>query len=384
MDIKEYNKYREDLLEEAKDEYNFITESRLLEIVLPMMLDAKIVDSEDFTSTYFNQKFEGNSLKINGYSINDSGERLQLYIVNNESIDPHFIGIEVSEKSYYEMYFKKAFDFIKKARNGYLEEFQDVGAINALINQLSSNFGAHQIDVIEIFLISATSSVEKRGQFPTPKQFLFKDEVLKVNYTYDNQDKNKEILILKKLIDLNFLYNILISQGGREDLEINFKEQFNFPIKAIKAADEANFTSFLCVFPAVILEKLYLKYSSRLLEKNVRSFLDFKGVNKGLKETISKEPEKFIAYNNGLTITAKDMQIDKLDNDIYLINSLSDFQIVNGGQTTASIYFSKKLGIDISQVKVMAKVNVAKNSSNDQLDELISKISQFSNQGILN
>ena len=64
------------------------------------------------------------------------------------------------------------------------------------------------------------------------------------------------------------------------------------------------FESYLCVLPASVISRLYKEFSTRLLEKNVRSFLQFRGVNKGIRETISKEPEKFVAYNNGLTITA--------------------------------------------------------------------------------
>jgi hypothetical protein len=379
MEIKEYYKYRKDLLDEAKDSDGFINESQFLEIVLPMMLDAKLVDSEEFNYTLFNQIHEGNSLKLNAYTENESGERLQLFIVNEESIDPDFEGIEVSEKAYYESYFKKAFDFIRKARNSYLDDIQLEGALNVLINKISNNIGAEQFDVIEIFLISATATVERRGQIPSSKRIDFKDEILNVKVKQGNETRTKVILVLKKLIDLNFLYDILISQGNREDLIIDFQEQFGNPIKAIKAADEENFTSYLCALPAPVLAKLYLRYSSRLLEKNVRSFLQFKGVNQGLKRTLTKEPEKFIAYNNGLTITAKDMEVQKVDEEIYLIQSLTDFQIVNGGQTTASIYFSNKEGVDISKVRVMAKINVAKNSTNEQLNDLISKISEYSN-----
>lgn len=379
MEIKEYYKYRKDLLDEAKDSDGFINESQFLEIVLPMMLDAKLVDSEEYNYTLFNQIHEGSSLKLNAYTENESGERLQLFIVNEESIDPDFEGIEVSEKAYYESYFKKALDFIRKARNSYLDDIQLEGALNVLINKISDNIGAEQFDVIEIFLISATATVERRGQLPTSKRIDFKDEILNVKVKQGNETRTKEILVLKKLIDLNFLYDILISQGNREDLIIDFQEQFGFPIKAIKAADEENFSSYLCALPAPILAKLYLRYSSRLLEKNVRSFLQFKGVNQGLKRTLTKEPEKFIAYNNGLTITAKDMEVQKVDEEIFLIQSLTDFQIVNGGQTTASIYFSNKEGVDISKVRVMAKINVAKNSTNEQLNDLISKISEYSN-----
>jgi hypothetical protein len=97
-----------------------------------------------------------------------------------------------------------------------------------------------------------------------------------------------------------------------------------------------------------------------------------------MRKTLTKDPEKFIAFNNGLTITASNKEEETINGKFY-IKSLSDFQIVNGGQTTASIYFSQKDGIDISKVKVMAKINVAKNVSEEDLNELISNISEFSN-----
>ena len=131
-------------------------------------------------------------------------------------------------------------------------------------------------------------------------------------------------------------------------------------------------------FRSPILADLYKRYSTQLLEKNVRSFLQFKGVNRGIKQTIKDEPEKFIAFNNGLTITATEAKTSFYRKSLYL-ESLEDFQIVNGGQTTASIYFSNKEGLDISNVKVMAKINIAKTSKSKDLDDLISKISEYSN-----
>ena len=129
--------------------------------------------------------------------------------------------------------------------------------------------------------------------------------------------------------------------------------------------------------PAKVIAALYREFSSRLLEKNVRSFLQFRGVNKGIRETIRKEPEKFVAYNNGLTITATKAEISKSGN--ITIKSLTDFQIVNGGQTTCTIYFTQKDGFDISKVKVMAKINVAKETTEEELEVLISNISNYSN-----
>ncbi|TDR25906.1 AIPR family protein [Flavobacterium cheniae] len=378
MEIKEYLKYRVDLLNESKDEDGFINETNFINNIIPSMLDAKLIDTEDFTETYYSTEIDGSPIKINGYIINDSGERLQLFILNDESISLDSKNLEVSIKEYYETIFKRATNFTNKSIKGHLNDIQDIGAINALINQMSSSLGADQFDVVEIFLISATATVTSSGSIVQPKRMDFKDEKVKIRYTKNRESIEKEILILKRLVDLNFLYSVLISQGNREALTINFEEQFDFKIEAIKAADETNFESYLCVLPANILAELYKRFSSRLLEKNVRSFLQFRGVNLGMRKTLTKDPEKFIAFNNGLTITASNKEIETIKDKIY-IKSLSDFQIVNGGQTTASIYFSQKDGIDVSKVKVMAKINVAKNVSEEDLNELISNISEFSN-----
>jgi hypothetical protein len=378
MEIQEFLKYRLDLIKESQDEDGFINESSFINCIIPSMLDAKLIDSEDFTETYFSTEIDNSVLKINGYLINDSGERLQLFILNDESISLDNNNLEISLKEYYDSVFKKATNFTNKAIKGHLNEIQDIGAINALINQMSSSLGADRFDVIEIFLVSASATVSGSGSISQPKRMEFKEEKVKIRYTKNRESVEKEILIIKRLVDLNFLYGVMISQGNREHLVINFEEQFDCKIEAIKAADEVNFESYLCVLPAEILAQLYKRYSSRLLEKNVRSFLQFRGVNMGMRKTLTKDPEKFIAFNNGLTITANEKEIEIINNKTY-IKSLSDFQIVNGGQTTASIYFSQKDGIDISKVKVMAKINVAKNVSEEDLNELISNISEFSN-----
>jgi hypothetical protein len=378
MEIQEYLKYRLDLLNESKDEDGFINESNFINSIIPSMLDAKLIDTEDFTETYYSTDIDNSQIKINGYIINDSGERLQLFILNEESISLETKNLEISLKEYYDGVFKKAINFTNKSIKGHLNDIQDIGAINALINQMSSSLGADQFDVVEIFLISATATISGSGSIVQPKRMDFKDEKIKLKYTKNKEFIEKEILIIKRLVDLNFLYSVLISQGNREALTIDFEEKFNFKIEAIKAADENNFESYLCVLPANIIAELYKRYSSRLLEKNVRSFLQFRGVNLGMRRTLIKDPEKFIAFNNGLTITASNKEIVKIDEKIY-IKSLSDFQIVNGGQTTASIYFSQKDGINVSKVKVMAKINVAKNVSEEDLNELISSISEFSN-----
>ena len=379
MILEEYFNYRNELLDQSKDDEGFIQENLILSQVLPSMLDAKLIDSEDFTNSYF--KSTADKLKINAYSINESGERLQLFLIDENSIDLSASkeDLMISTKASYESQFKRCTNFHNKAIKGHLnDEIQDSSPVRPLVSSISSSHGAQQFDVVEIFLITLTSTVSLRGATPQPNRIEFDDEEIVVTYSKNRERHNKDLIIKKRIIDLNFLYNVLISQGSREALTVNFEKTFGNPLYAIKAADEDYFESYLCVLPASVLSRLYKEFSTRLLEKNVRSFLQFRGVNKGIRETIRKEPEKFVAYNNGLTITATDGDI-AFESGQYKIKSLTDFQIVNGGQTTATIYFTQKDGFDISKVKVMAKINVAKEANDEELEELISNISTYSN-----
>jgi hypothetical protein len=379
MKIQEFLNYRKELLDSSKDEEGFVQQTQLLSQILPLMVDAKLLDSEDWSDSYFLNAAE--NLKLNGYTVNESSERLQLFIVDESSIDLTLSDkeLQISIKSQYDNQFKRVTKFLNKAIKGHLnDDVQDADPIRPLLSQLSSSTGAEQFDVIEIFLISATATIESRGAIPTPKRIEFEDENISVGFTRNRTRVSKEVLIIKKLVDLNFLYDVLISQGNRESLIIDFENLFDHKIEVLKAADEENFESYLCVLPAQILSDLYKRYSSRLLEKNVRSFLQFKGANKCIRETIRLNPEKFIAFNNGITITSTAKEIESLDGKMF-IKSLTDFQIVNGGQTTASIYFTQKDGFSIDKVKIMAKINVARDVSEEGLDSLISDISKYSN-----
>lgn len=379
MNINDLFSFRDSLLEDSRDEYGFISEQLILSQILPIMLDAKLIDSEDYNDCYFFSQNE--NLKVNAYAVNETGERLQVFLVDETSIDDSKDAqqLYVSVISEYSNQIRRTIKFVSHAIGGKLNEhIQDSDPIRTLVSKLSSSEGIEQFDVIEIFLVTLSATVSFKGAEVQPRSFSLNEENKKITYEVDGKKKKKEILILPRVIDLNFLVKVIDSKGDREPLTVNFTDQFGSNIEVIEAARNEKFESYLCVFKAEYLAELYKHHSSRLLEKNVRSWLQFKGYNQGIKETIKNEPERFIAYNNGLTITASNAIISGENNSKY-IESLTDFQIVNGGQTTASIYFAMKDGLDISKVKVMAKINVVKESDDNDLDDFIVKISKFSN-----
>lgn len=370
MTLNELDSFFATLVKSITTEDNNINRTELLSYVLPALNLARLTDSEEVTYAYY--KLDKENVELDAYLINNTGERLQLFISN--LVLPGSDDIYIARKEYYELLFARVRNFLTRAVKNYLKDVQTGDPVATLIRSLESSYLQEQVDVVEIFLITNTISIETRGS-QSPKNFSFADEDLTINYTRKRDRITKKITIKYQLIDLNKIYNYEASDGNAEPIVINFTPA----LAAIKAADNIGlFESYLAVIPAPLLVEFYHDYSSRLLERNVRSFLQFKGVNQKLKETIVNEPEKFIAYNNGLTITANASDIEH-HGGISMIKSLTDFQIVNGGQTTASIYFTSKEGIDVSKVNVTAKINIVNSENRESLDNLISKISQYSN-----
>jgi len=379
MGIKELFAHRTALLDESVNDDGFISDSSFLARSMQYLNETKLTDTDDVNESYCLAIAEYQQIKINGYIINESGERLQLFIVNEESLSPSAPEDElvVSQRQVYDKLFSKALNFVRRSVRGQLEDhLQDSSPAKGLSISLGSPEYLDQIDVVEVFLLSATVTAETRGEEPTPRKMEFEEETIPITWVVDKVKYQKDLIVIRRLIDMNFLYNVAVSQGNREPLTVDFS---GYPVECIQAATEANYESYLCVLPAPLLADLYRRHSSRMLEKNVRSFLQLNNsVNKGIQDTIRNNPEKFVAYNNGLTITSTDKDFYTEKEKIY-IRSLTDFQIVNGGQTTATIYFSGKLGLDISRVRVVAKINVARNASEEELEDLITRISAYSN-----
>lgn len=184
--------------------------------------------------------------------------------------------------------------------------------------------------------------------------------------------------------DLNRIKDLFQYGGDTEPFEIDFGELCG-GISALPAhTGSSEAQNFLVVMPGEVLNQIYDRFGQRLLEANVRTFLDFRsGVNRGMRETLLRSPEKFFAYNNGLTVTATGIDFEFVEGGV-LINKLDNMQIVNGGQTTAAIYFAPKerdfKEIDLSQIFVQMKLTVLDDEDLDsESDSLKSQIARYAN-----
>jgi len=177
--------------------------------------------------------------------------------------------------------------------------------------------------------------------------------------------------------DINRFYQLYASSQGKEEIEIDSSNLSGGGIPFVSATVDEDYSAYLAVVPGQFLADTYLQYGSRLLEGNVRSFLSIRGkVNKAIRGTILQNPELFFAYNNGIAATASAIETTVVDGRT-LITKISDMQIINGGQTTASIanaVIQDKANLD--GVYIPMKLSVL---DHDKAKDMIPNISRSAN-----
>ncbi len=177
--------------------------------------------------------------------------------------------------------------------------------------------------------------------------------------------------------DLGRLHRFVTSGHEREDYMVNLNE-FGGPLLVLPAhMQQTDYESYLAVFPGHQLARIYGRWGARLLEQNVRVFLQARGnVNRGLRNTIDNNPEMFFAYNNGITATAESIETVESPNGL-LLTGMRNFQIVNGGQTTASIHAAlRNKEADLDKVFVQMKLSIV---NPDRAMEIVPRISEYAN-----
>lgn len=304
------------------------------------------------TTAAFDEKDIGNKKqhKINGYAISDNYETVDLFI----SIYRRSESIPIIYKRDIDQAVIRITNFFRKATyNDYESEIAESSPIFEFAHTL--------------------------GSYPE-----LKNKLVRVNaFILTNGDYKGEIpastslnghTLFYRILDINYLFKI--SESSHIPIEIDF-EELNVKIPCLAAGSEnEDYEAYIAIIPGSCLSDLYWQYGSRLLEQNVRSFLQFNGnINKGIRETIRTEPHMFFAYNNGLAVTADHLELDPSG---HFISKISNLQIVNGGQTTASIYYTRKNDkADISSIYVQMKISVVKKQ--EQFGDIVSRISRYAN-----
>ena len=177
--------------------------------------------------------------------------------------------------------------------------------------------------------------------------------------------------------DIGRLFQYATSRHGHVDIEVDLVQDFGGPLPILPARQpKTDLDSYLAVIPGAVLAEIYERWGTRLLEQNVRVFLQARGkVNKGIRVTLEREPAMFFSYNNGITATAEEADIED-DGGRLLLRRIKNFQIVNGGQTTASLAAARARGVDIASTFVQMKLTVV---DSERASGLVPRISEFAN-----
>lgn len=293
--------------------------------------------------------YETRGAQVSGYSLEEDEGRLDLFAsIFTRSVPPQTVG-----KSDVETAFRRLLGFLDKATHGLQGGLEEASPAFDMV--LRINDARRRLDRVRLFVFTdGRTTIDHRG------------------------DENVDGLTVSYHIwDVERLHRTVASGRRFMPIEIDLRERFGAGLPCIAMPEsDADYTAYLAIIPGEILNELYAEHGPRLLERNVRSFLQVRGkVNRGIRDTILGEPSRFLAYNNGISATASSVEIAMMDGTPQIV-SMKDLQIVNGGQTTASIYNAARGGADISDVYVQAKVTVL---SEELIDEIVPLISRYAN-----
>ena len=350
MDLKEFH---EDFFQEvvaSADAAGDLKEDSFFDIFCNHLVEAGELETAD-RSRYTSQR----GLRIDGYGGDpaESDGTLSLVIVEfNQGPS-----IESMTAKDMRLILKRATNFLRKSLDlKFREGLEETSAAFGLSNLISARWRG----IRKVRIVLATNkqlSARVSGK---------ESEIIEgKNVAYD-------------VWDIDRLHRYVSAGQAREDIEIDLVEEFGGALSALPAhLPGKNYESYLVVVPGHTLAAIYDRWGPRLLEQNVRVFLQARGkVNKGIRNTLDNEPGMFFAYNNGITATAESLDYEKTETGVA-IRRLHNLQIVNGGQTTASIYAgSRRKGCDMSDVFVQMKLSVIDPSLST---EVVPKISEYAN-----
>ncbi len=323
-------------------------ESMLSEVFTTRMIEV-LVDAGEFEEAlpcYLRER----GIEVHGYGIDDDDTLNLLTAIYRGVVPPtNVTRTDVATA------FRRLETFWERSRNGGvhegLEESSDAHDMALRVHRV-----ARDISRIKLFVVTdGTAAVE----------YLEPEDVDGVE-------------IRRSVWDITRLHRLEGSGQPQEPIEVDLNASFGGPLPCLSVGTgHEDYSAFLAVIPGRILADIYDAYGARLLELNVRSFLQAKGkINRGIRDTLAAEPTRFLAYNNGISATASRVDVVDLPGGGVGIGRIFDLQIVNGGQTTASIHRAMRSKVDLTDVSVQAKITVIDPT---RVRDIVPRISRYAN-----
>ncbi|HZN73654.1 MAG TPA: AIPR family protein [Micromonosporaceae bacterium] len=318
----------------------------LSEAFTQLMLDQFCADghAEDALPVHFRD----HGVEISGYGVSSDDRCLDLFLT---AYSPRADEDHKVDRGSIEAAFKRVENFLSRCLAGHIDRRDPASDVTGMCAVINTRFG--QVEKIRFLLITNARSV-MRDRMPA--------------LSFQGRRVSRDVW------DLRRLANWATSGSKAEPIVAEFPQ--GLPCLATPRTNE-DYSVFLSIVPGSDLAELYSAHGARLLELNVRSFLQIRGgVNRGIFETLRANPERFLAYNNGIAATASKVDFEETASGQRLIRRIHNLQIVNGGQTTATIHHAHRNKVDIGAVLVQMKLTVV---SPERLDDIVPQISAYSN-----
>ena len=347
-----YTELREEVLEYVKANSPVSAVAAFKRLFLSYLTEAGETLVSDCTLVDF--KKESDNLRLDGYAYSEYFHSLTLLVCKYQSKPTP----EKLHKTELEKLMRRAVKFYKTCQTDVfnsLEESSDGYQAYEFIRE-------HKADIETVNII-----------------FITNDET--VQYIPDDISYGK-VTIKFDVWDIERLYQSIFSGKAVErQLVVRLKKRYGASLPLIRVkGDNDTYDCYIGVISGELLARIYKDEGQDLIQKNVRSFLQATGkVNKGIKVSLQTEPEMFMAYNNGISTVADSIVIDESvsTEDVVVITEIAGWQIVNGGQTTASIYNAFQAKQPLDRVNVQIKLTVIK--AVEQAEDIIHNISKYAN-----
>ncbi len=330
------------------EEEEAFREDRFTEDFIDYLLEAGEV--EDGTTCYHSAP----GLQLNGYGVNSEQDCLYLFIsVCKWELPPAILQMSEVENA-----FKRLIKYFERAVDGYHLKLEEASQVFDSAQQIHLLYENKLLSTVRFYILT--------------------DGI--ADLEYDGPDEVKGIKVIYDIWDIGRLFRLCSSKKERESIDIDFQTLTGESIPCLPMPlQNTDYLTYMTILPAELLVKIYDQHGPKLLERNVRTFLQIRGkVNKGIYSTILNEPHMFLAYNNGICITAEAVSIEPSSDEGVRISLIRDFQIVNGAQTVASLHRARHENkASLEGILVPAKITVVE--SHEKMEELVPKISEYSN-----
>jgi len=356
-------------MSEYLDEIESITEESIVRGLTPLQVfferysevSTERGDGPDFSPCFFRSKSSrGGSMRLDGWAIESFDVEKGKQAVNVYGVGcffdtdleaPQVIGAQEIDKMLSEVRRSIEYLITEKALHD-----------SAITDESATEF-AFQLNEIRPEIASVKLLVFTNAAFETKRKSLEADPI-------------SNIAVKCGVLDWREYEDFIFS--GSNPVVIDFQEMAGAPVQCIETSRTEGVSSYLLALDGNLVADLFKIYDNRLLESNVRTYLQARtATNKGILKTVADEPHLFFAYNNGITATASSAEFVESGGVLHLVE-LTDLQIVNGGQTTASLLYAREQNkCSLDKIKVQVKLNIVSNEASK--GTLIPNISAYSN-----